>query len=137
MELGDERREGRKGPAEARPRRTSASHEARARPLEPSVACEAFFVALGCTAHGVDAPVCAACGNNEPDSVCGLQRCDGPCNRWFCIEGSCAHKLGVSYDKNLTAGDLVCSACDKLEAKLKMKVATATAPRLLQASDDQ
>ena len=82
-----------------------------------------------------DAPVCAACGNNEPDSVCDLQRCDGPCNRWFCIEGSCAHKLGVSYDKNLTAGDLVCSACEKLEAKLKMKAATA--PRLLQASDDQ
>ena len=84
-----------------------------------------------------DAPVCAACGNNEPDSVCDLQRCDGPCNRWFCIEGSCAHELGVPYDKNLTAGDLLCSACRKLEAKMEMETATATAPRLLQASDDQ
>ena len=83
-----------------------------------------------------DAPVCAACGNDD-DGVSALQRCDGPCNRWFCIEGSCASTLGVPYDKNLTAGALVCSACEKLEAKLKMKAATATAPRLLQASDDQ
>ena len=89
-----------------------------------------------------DAPVseaaeqCAVCCNDD-DGVSALQRCDGPCNRWFCIEGSCASTLGVPYDKNLTAGDLVCSACEKLEAKLKMKAATAMAPRLLQASDDQ
>ena len=89
-----------------------------------------------------DAPVseaaeqCAVCCNDD-DGVSALQRCDGPCNRWFCIEGSCASTLGVPYDKNLTAGDLVCSTCEKLEAKLKMKAATATAPRLLQALDDQ
>ena len=79
---------------------------------------------------------CAVCCNDD-DGVSALQRCDGPCNRWFCIEGSCASTLGVPYDKNLTAGDLLCSACKKLEAKMEMETATATAPRLLQASDDQ
>ena len=79
---------------------------------------------------------CAVCCNDD-DGVSALQRCDGPCNRWFCIEGSCASTLGVPYDKNLTAGDLFCSACKKLEAKMEMETATAMAPRLLQASDDQ
>ena len=91
---------------------------------------------------------CALCCNDD-DSVSALQRCDGPCARWFCIE-SCAPELGVSYDKHLTAGDLVCRDCQELEAKKKKKKkkaaklkklevnsVTTTTPRVLRASHSQ
>ena len=50
------------GPAEARPRPTSASHEARARPLEPSVALRGVPCGAGVHSAWCGALPCAAAG---------------------------------------------------------------------------
>ena len=83
--------------------------------------------------------ICVACANDDPDSVCAMQRCDGGCDRWFCIEGMCASALGIPFDKYLSAGDLVCADCAPPGEKLQVNVnALAAMPEMgFLASDEQ
>lgn len=79
---------------------------------------------------------CVVCENDDPDGVCDMQRCDGGCDRWFCIEGACASTLGIPYDKHLSAGDIVCADCARLEKRLEQTTATPMSELGLLASDD-
>ena len=84
-------------------------------------------------------PMCVVCENDDPDGVSDMQRCDGGCDRWFCIEGMCASALGIPFDKYLSAGDLVCADCAPPGEKLQVNVnALAAMPEMgFLASDEQ
>ena len=69
---------------------------------------------------------CVVCANDDP-GVSEFQRCDGGCDRWFCIEGRCARKLGVmNYTRDMSGGDLVCGDCRSVQKKLKTSSASIT-----------
>lgn len=69
---------------------------------------------------------CVVCANDDPGES-EFQRCDGRCDRWFCIEGSCARKLGVmNYTRDMSGGDLVCGDCRSVQKKLKTSSASIT-----------
>ena len=69
---------------------------------------------------------CVVCANVYPGAS-EFQRCDGGCDRWFCIEGRCARKLGVmNYTRDMSGGDLVCGDCRSVQKKLKTSSASIT-----------
>ena len=69
---------------------------------------------------------CVVCANDDPGES-EFQRCDGRCDRWFCIEGSCARKLGVmNVPVHLFGRDLVCGVCRSVQKKLKTGSASIT-----------
>ena len=70
---------------------------------------------------------CVVCANVDPGK-CEFQRCDGGCDRWFCIEGRCARKLGVmNYTRDMSGGDLVCGDCAEEAASVQKKLKTSSA----------
>ena len=70
---------------------------------------------------------CVVCANDDP-GVSEFQRCDGDCDRWFCIAESCARDLGVmNYMPDMSGGDLVCGdCCRSVQKKLKTGSASIT-----------
>ena len=70
---------------------------------------------------------CVVCANDDP-GVSEFQRCDGGCDRWFCIGGSCARDLGVmNYTRDMSGGDLVCGDCAEEAASVQKKLKTSSA----------
>ena len=70
---------------------------------------------------------CVVCANDDP-GVSEFQRCDGGCDRWFCIGGSCARDLGVmNYTRDMSGGDLVCGDCADEAASVQKKLKTSSA----------
>ena len=66
---------------------------------------------------------CVVCENINP-GVSEFQRCEGGCNRWFCIEGDCKRRLGIkNYTKAMSGGDLVCRKCRKSHSRALAGVA--------------
>ena len=97
--------EGRKGPAEARPRPTSARP---ARDLSSRRSpCKAFLVALGCTAHGVERPArrrAGACRRSRSQRLepafltrCGASRLHVPTSGCGCASCACALSCGANH----------------------------------------
>ena len=69
---------------------------------------------------------CVVCANDDP-GVSEFQRCDGGCDRWFCINGRCARDLGVmNVPVHLFGRDLVCGDCRSVQKKLKTSSASIT-----------
>ena len=69
---------------------------------------------------------CVVCANDDPGES-EFQRCDGGCDRWFCIEGRCARDLGaMNYMPDMSGGDLVCGDCRSVQKKLKTSSASIT-----------
>jgi len=69
---------------------------------------------------------CVVCANVDP-GVSEFQRCDGGCDRWFCINGRCARDLGVmNVPVHLFGRDLVCGVCRSVQKKLKTSSASIT-----------
>ena len=70
---------------------------------------------------------CVVCANDDPGAS-EFQRCDGGCDRWFCIGGSCARDLGVmNYMPDMSGGDLVCGDCAEEAASVQKKLKTSSA----------
>ena len=78
--------------------------------LEPRYNRDQLFPSTDASAKAAPA-ACVVCRNDDP-GVSEFQRCDGGCDRWFCIEGYCARHLGVTnYMPDVSGGDLVCGDC--------------------------
>ena len=103
-------------------------------PHPPSCPSQVTSLVQRMPVHSV---MCYVCDNVDP-GVSEFQRCDGGCDRWFCIEGPCARKMGVpNYKPDMSGGDLVCRDCRRPLKKLKTSSTVSTTAMEMPESRDQ